>query len=417
MKRRLPKPETAMYLKSLKVQHYKSLDDVSVDFAPDVTVVVGPNGVGKSNFVDVLRFLRDAVTDDLEHAITKREGMGRLLQSYRSKPYKIEFDCLFDSGDVGVAPFVQRGHYLVRLKPLGRNSFSIEREYGDATSSFLNARDRTERFTRNGRGQIERHLEDSFNLPKIQKTSLNVAQDALCLGEKMDGGILTIGLEIADHISGWNFCTIYPNTLKKPALPDRDTQLMESGDNWASVIKALKRSPKGREALERIYDAMRAVLPTFEEVSIQTVGSYLVPLFKFRVEGESALASFDPVQLSDGTLRLFGILLAAYQLPRPKLLVIEEPEQTIYPGALAVLADVFKEIGKSTQVLITTHSPHLVQFFAPSQIRVAVMHNGMTQIRPIHPHQMEAVNEGLLSLEEFMTTEGLRPDDTEQSSS
>jgi predicted ATPase len=117
----------------------------------------------------------------------------------------------------------------------------------------------------------------------------------------------------ADHIAGWNYCTIYPNTLKKSALPDRDSKLVESGDNWASVIKALKRSPKGREALERIYDAMRAVLPMFEEVSIQTVGSYLVPLFKFRVEGESTLASFDPVQLSDGTLRLFGILLAAYQ--------------------------------------------------------------------------------------------------------
>ena len=112
-------------------------------------------------------------------------------------------------------------------------------------------------------------------------------------------------------------------------------------------------------------------------------------------------------------MRLFGILLAAYQLPRPKLLVIEEPEQTIYPGALAVLADVFKEVGRSTQVLITTHSPHLVQFFDPSQIRVTVMQDGMTQIRPIHSHQMEAVNEGLLSLEEFMITEGLRPEDTE----
>ena len=55
-----------MYLNSLKVQHYKSLDDVSVDFAPDVTVVVGPNGVGKSNFVDVLRFLRDAVAECAE---------------------------------------------------------------------------------------------------------------------------------------------------------------------------------------------------------------------------------------------------------------------------------------------------------------------------------------------------------------
>ena len=76
-----------MYLSKLQVQHYKSLDDVSVDFAPDVTLVVGPNGVGKSNFVDVLRFLRDAVVKDLERAVTKREGIQRLLQTYKTKPF------------------------------------------------------------------------------------------------------------------------------------------------------------------------------------------------------------------------------------------------------------------------------------------------------------------------------------------
>lgn len=383
-----------MYLSSLKVQHYKSLDDVTVNFAPDVTVVVGPNGVGKSNFVDVLRFLRDAVTGDLEHAVTKREGIQRLLQTYKTKPYKISIESSF------LSPSIEDycvGHYKFRLSAVGKSNYAVESE--GAMLIPLS-------------GSSGKNL----GLFSVRDSKTGVSSDALAISStnKLDSETSTFGGAIAEQIAGWNFCTIYPNTLKKPALPDRDTQLMESGDNWASVIKALKRSPKGRDALERIYDAMRAVLPTFDEVSIQTVGSYLVPLFKFRVEGESALASFDPVQLSDGTLRLFGILLAAYQLPRPKLLVIEEPEQTIYPGALAVLADVFKEIGRSTQVLITTHSPHLVQFFEPSQIRVAAMHKGVTQIRPIHPHQMEAVNEGLLSLEEFMTTEGLRPDDSNQ---
>jgi predicted ATPase len=387
-----------MYLKSLQVQHYKSLDNVSVDFAPDVTVVVGPNGVGKSNFVDVLRFLQDAVTDDLEHAVTKREGIQRLLQTYKTKPYKVGITSHFlsnSSEDVGT------GHYDLRLKAIGKSNYAVDREevIYCALSDLVDDRQPV-LFTRDSK-------------PQVPPDSLALSSANRIIGEK----VAPFGEAITSHISDWNFCTIYPNTLKKPALPDRDSKLMESGDNWASVIKALKRSPKGREALTRIYDAMRAVIPTFEEVSIQTVGSYLVPQFKFQVEGETALASFDPVQLSDGTLRLFGILLAAYQLPRPKLLVIEEPEQTIYPAALAVLADVFKEIGRSTQVLITTHSPHLVQFFDPSQIRVAVMHKGMTQIRPIHTHQMEAVNQGLLSLDEFMMTEGLRPDDTEHTSS
>lgn len=402
-----------MYLKSLKVQHYKSLDDVSVDFAPDVTVVVGPNGVGKSNFVDVLRFLRDAVTDDLEHAVTKREGIGRLVQSYKTKPYKIGIRVEFKGDTLPTKNEQEAASYTLCLRQIGSSDYAVESEEISIATDEIGVGFLTDHYkiTRNSRGHAVMTSGDGTYAESINAYSA----DSLALGIEIPNG--PSDREITSHVSTWSFCTIYPNTLKKPALPNRDSQLLESGDNWASVIKAMKRSPKGREALECIYDAMRAALPTFEEVSIQTVGSYLVPLFKFREEGSNALTSFDPVQLSDGTLRLFGILLAAYQLPRPKLLVIEEPEQTIYPGALAVLADVFKEIGKNTQVLITTHSPHLVHFFAPSQIRVAVMHNGMTQIRPIHPHQMEAVNEGLLSLEEFMTTEGLRPDDTEQSSS
>ena len=95
--------------------------------------------------------------------------------------------------------------------------------------------------------------------------------------------------------------------------------------------------------------------------------------------------------------------------PAPQLLVIEEPKQTIYPGALAVLADVFSEISETTQIIITTHSPHLISHFTPDQIRVAYLQNGLTQIANIHPHQMEAIHEGLMSLGEFMATEGLQP--------
>lgn len=384
-----------MYLSKLQVQHYKSLDEVSVDFAPDVTLVVGPNGVGKSNFVDVLRFLRDAVVKDLERAVTKREGIQRLLQTYKTKPYQIGIETHF-GWRPSDPPVIRIANYKLRFKAIRGGNYGVESESG-TYSHFGLAPDTAWRFDRN-------------SMPDVPIDSL-----ALVLASKTTPDSPPSNGFVAQHIADWNFCTIYPNTLRKPAVPDRDLQLQESGKNWASVIKALKRSPKGREALERIYQAMRAVLPDFVEISIQTVGSYLVPLFKFRMqgEGEDELVSFDPVQLSDGTLRFFGILLAAYQLPAPKLLVIEEPEQTIYPAALAVLADVFKEVGRTTQVLITTHSPHLIQFFAPEQIRVAVMHKGMTQIRPIHPHQMQAVKEGLLSLEEFMTSEGLRPADLE----
>lgn len=116
------------------------------------------------------------------------------------------------------------------------------------------------------------------------------------------------------------------------------------------------------------------------------------------------------MQLSDGTLRIYGILLSLYQTPAPPLLVIEEPEQTVHPAVLGMLAEAFKEVSAETQIVITTHSPQLVEHFSPEHIRVTTMHDGLTKISEIKKSQKEAVLKGLISLGEFMAAEGLQPE-------
>lgn len=402
-----------MRLQTVKVQHYKSLDDVTVDLHPEVTVIVGPNGVGKSNFVDTLRFLRNAVTDGLDDAIRKREGITRLLQSYKTRPYQIGMAFTFTG---------KAGHASYELHIRGRSSGDWKVIKESYTHDKVHARSpKTPRLAlnddmpferdRHGRLILDAHALE-YDLPDPAALALGsvlrrTTEPGTTRQDVRGPGIIEriwLGASVVEQALRWSYCTIYPNTLKKPAQLDRATNLKESGENWASVIHRSKK-----ETLDKVCEAMRAVLSSFEHVRVATVGSYLVPQFSFNLNGQSVL--FDPVQLSDGTLRLFGILLAAYQNPRPALLVIEEPEQTIYPGALMVLADVFKEISRTTQVIITTHSPHLVSHFTPDQVRVASIRAGLTHISRIHPHQIEAVNEGLLSLEEFMATEGLRPEE------
>ena len=155
---------------------------------------------------------------------------------------------------------------------------------------------------------------------------------------------------------------------------------------------------------------MKCVVPTFEEVTVSTVGSYLVPRFRFAL-GQDDTVEFDPVQLSDGTLRIFGILLALYQVPPPRLLVIEEPEQTVHPGVLGVLADAFREASENTQILVTTHSPHFIDHFEPAQVRVVTLENGLTKVCAMKRTQVEAVKRRLMSMQEFMLAEGLLPED------
>ena len=387
-----------MRLKTVRIQHYKSLNDVTVHLHPGVTVIVGPNGVGKSNFVDVFRFLHDAVASNLDDAIRKREGIVRLLQYYKTRPSDIYLNFTFKDDR-------EEFEYYLRLGGKGNGDWYIVRE----SLSPLEPAEPIEYGMRYVRESSEKLIVDQDEIEGFPEhrlalgTLLRQIQDPQ--PEKNDFRLRSIllGFRIIREVSHWSHCTIYPNILKKPANPDRSRlALEESGENWATVIKSAKPA-----VMERIYEAMQAVLPDFRHVKVETVGSYLIPRFFF-ASGEETIA-FDPIQLSDGTLRLFGILLAAYQQPAPRLLVIEEPEQTIYPGALAVLADVFSEISETTQVIITTHSPHLISHFTPDQIRVAYLQNGLTQIANIHPHQMEAIHEGLMSLGEFMATEGLQP--------
>lgn len=405
-----------MGLRTFHVEHYKSLNDITLDFADDVTVIVGPNGVGKSNFVDALQFLRDAAGENLERAIAQREGIGRILQTYKTKPYQIAMRC--DMNDDST--------YAMKLKADGAAGYAVVSEERSVSSNLPQQTKSTSSLgrainyliyqgTSSESDVFSRRANGDVNSPAF-KGAQTLPNDELALGKRMLDLRGQLGHRLMRQLRAWSHFTISPDLMRKPLGHSKETSLLPTGENWATVIKDLKKRPSGRVTLTRIYDAMQAVMPSFQEVTVKAVGSYLVPSFQFKVKGISKPVGYDPVQLSDGTLRLFGILLAAYQ-PRPAdgLIIIEEPEQTIYPGALTLLADVFKEVGKSTQILITTHSPHLVQQFSPHQIRVATLENGMTKIRPIHPHQKRAVEEGLIGLGEFMMNEGLQADDTEAS--
>ena len=227
---------------------------------------------------------------------------------------------------------------------------------------------------------------------------------------KLRGLLRPLGWPIERFVRDWRYSVLYPNLLREPASPDRDKVLAEDGKNWASVIKALRRTARGKAALDRVHEAMRSVVPTFEDVTVSTVGSYLVPRFRFSL-GKDDTVAFDPVQLSDGTLRIFGILLALYQVPAPRLLVIEEPEQSVQPGVLGVLADAFRECAEITQIIVTTHSPHFIDHFQPEQVRVVAVENGATRVSAVKRTQIEAVKKRLMSMQDFMLAEGLLPED------
>jgi len=194
-----------MFLKSATIRHFKSLDNVAVSFSP-ITVIVGPNGVGKSNFVDALKFFRDIARDGLDHAVISREGINRIRQIYTSRPYNVGLELGF-SGAEGEPD----ARYELALS--GREGeYRVEAEravYDPSHDSFG--------FDRRKDGQL---------VIEGQEFEKRLAPDVVALGQLVDFNAL--GGSIAEFARQWHFCSLYPNTLRKLIPPRRKMGLRKT---------------------------------------------------------------------------------------------------------------------------------------------------------------------------------------------
>lgn len=388
-----------MKLKNIHIQHYKSLSDVRFSFS-DVNVLVGQNATGKSNIVDALRFIKDAYTYDLDHAVSDRGGMEILRQYSPTRPYTLSIRLDFNY-EVQAAGTTEPGSYSMKLSS-ARGGFVVESEYAEWSGLEITRVEKDQ-----AHGEIKKYIyerkSDGSLFINEKKAAQSVSVDQLGIRVLASARSL-----FADAFSGMRFASVFPNTLRDPARPDQDKRLKEDCSNWASVIKAM-RQRKQEYVLQRIVAYMAKVVPGLQNVAVKSVGGYLVPQFLVQDKPDSKAHYYDAVQLSDGTLRLFGMLLTLYQVPQPTFIAIEEPEQMVHPGVLHLLVDAIREVSTRCQVLITTHSPYLLDLFSTDEIRVVYLEDGETHVSPIRAGQIKVVKDGLMKLSEIMSLDGLQP--------
>ena len=197
--------------------------------------------------------------------------------------------------------------------------------------------------------------------------------------------------------------SIRPDVLRRPQRQSAGL-LADDARNLASVLGRLRqmRDP----AADRIRDMLGCLVPGVTDFRVARSGGCLaVSLAVRRGERETW---FDASRLSDGTLRLLGILAAIHQQPAPSLIAIEEPELTVHPGAAGVLCDELVEAAGRTQVLVTTHSPDVIARMPVESLRVVEATAGGTVIGRISGEQIAAVDDKLFSSGDLIRMEGLR---------
>jgi predicted ATPase len=197
--------------------------------------------------------------------------------------------------------------------------------------------------------------------------------------------------------------------LARLQQPTNPYPLEEHGENLASFLEELYdtkwKNNKFRRGLE---DALRRATGDITGYKVRRVEGFLVINLRHQYaelgEGEPW---FSLSQESDGTLRILGILAALYQDPPRTLIAIEEPELTIHPGAMSVLWEEIESAAERSQIIITTHSPDLLDMCQAEQLRVVEKSDGITEVGPIAEEQKQIIQKRLFAPGQLLRAQGL----------
>jgi predicted ATPase len=210
--------------------------------------------------------------------------------------------------------------------------------------------------------------------------------------------------DLGSVIQNSRFYNVPPDSLRQPQRLLTPSPFDESGENLSAVLRSLRNSGDWR--YNNVIGALSRIVKGVSDYSVRDSGSFLVTYLNYSSSG-SKIRQSDLGLESDGTLRVLSILAALYQEPPPTLLCIEEPESHVHPGVLAVLADLFKEAAERAPVLLTTHSPDLLDHFPVDALRVVEKIEGATQVGSVSERQRAIVRDQLFLPGELLRTEGL----------
>ncbi len=397
----------------IHIKNYRSLENIDIELGR-LTVLVGRNGAGKSNLVDAVKFVQEALQVGLEAAVANRNGLASLRRwTAKGRPCEVEVEITIKRG-------VFHGVYSFVLAGSTENDFRVKRETCFAARGGSSpVQDGFE--TREG-VWVTRPQE--FDAPQTAGTRVStagriikqLAPNALFLPSVR---ILLQSplVEMFASLTGSGFFSIYPNTMREPQRFSSARRMGNNGENFSSALQFLRRQweEQKREPFGELLAALGRVVDDVSDVRVKQVGGYLVTEMRhdyqrggLSTEHDEAAPWFDLSQESDGTLRMLGLLIGLYQVNPPRgLVAVEEPEVNIHPGALAVLADVLREVSERRQVLLTTQSPDLISRFAVDDLRIVERRKGITHIGIIADSQRQAIEQQLFTTGDLLRIEGL----------
>lgn len=381
--------KNSTFINRVILKNYKSIAACDVQLHP-LMFLVGPNGAGKSNFLDALRFVADALNSSLDHAIRDRGGINDVRRRSSGHPnrFSIRLDFTLSDGSTG--------HYAFRIGPRKRGEYEVQKEECRLWIPPLYTKD-------------EHFYVENGTVTSSVKVVPAATTDRLYL---VNASGLPEFRPVYEAFSRMGFYSLNPDTIRAPQAPDPGDLLIRDGSNLASVVAQLSSPVKAH-----IEEYLAAVVPGVHKVDVKDIGPMETLEFRQDIAGAKYPWRFIANNMSDGTLRVLGILVALFQengdaQKRALLVGIEEPEVALHPAAAGVLLDGLRDAADKTQVIITSHSPDLLddKDLQVESILAVEAYDGRTSIAGVDEASRFALHKRLYTIGELLRLNQLHPD-------
>jgi predicted ATPase len=348
----------------LKIEGFRRLFSAEVEMRP-LTVMIGANGVGKSSFLEIFSLLAASANGQLQSKISELGGLTQIVTLDRTDSVSISLSMPIENQE----PL----NYSLELATKGQfyeigSETLIQQRNPNASQPFK---------------YIEsRGLDVIYFSPDDEKLvrpswQYNHLESSLAQVPKMYREPETLRQQLAScsFYKAWELNLSPQSPIRLPQSMRPATLPGAKGEDLVSCLYYLRETDPNR--FEIIQDTLAAAFPDFERLSFPPVAAgTLAMTWKDR----NFSHPFYMHQLSEGTLRFLWLITLLQSRDLTAVTLIDEPEVSLHPELLQLLADAMREASQKTQLIVATHSDRLLGFLKPREVLVCNSEDGLATL-------------------------------------
>ena len=408
-----------MAIKNIKVSNFKSFKDLDIELNK-LNVLIGANASGKSNFIQIFKFLRDISKEGLDNAVSMQGGLKYLKNICSDTSEAISLKIVSDQEFAYVAGkdkgfiwlSIPELTYEMALQPKKKEStFTVSKDEITARYEFYGLKIIPEKeklgsgevFLSNVDGKLAYDLhapeavpisKDDIFPPFLKKGELP-SKDTL-----LQNHFFHIPVFYPRQEKSFTDISIYdfdPKQLNRAMPINGKHQLEEDGSNLAIVLKDILEDDDGHREFSNL---IRNLLPFVGDLRIkQFANRYLSLEFQ---ETYSPNLYLPASLMSDGTINIAALIVALYFDENP-LIIIEEPERNIHPSLISKVVEMLKDASENKRIIVTTHNPEIIKHVGLDDILlISRNREGISSIsRPSENEEVQIFLKNEIGIEEL----------------